>query len=1261
MTGDQRYSPSGPPSRRSPPARNQLRSASRASKDDAAHEAGTIGLGRAVLNVAGLILAPILLLALIAGGVGYFRLVQGPVPLQFLVAPVERGINAELGSLRSSIDTIVMMLTDQGGLEFRLVGLRIEEPGGDLALSAPQAAMELSLPALWSLQATPSRIELIEPRLSLAYSEDGGLSLRFASSGAGGEAGSATAAVATGRAPDWAGATAGKARSTAAGADSAPIDLFGLLAPAAEGQVAAGTARTHLKEFGLRDAVVSLEAAGRKTQWQVPRLSVDVSQAAGGSVLSGAARLSTGGRIWSVSFRTERTDATKGPAVFASVTDLMPRMLGEALPQLALLRTLDMPVSGTVRIDLGQDGRPLSSTLDLELSAGRILLPDVTAVPLSIDAGGVHLAYDAADGVIRLDPSTLRWGGSSLTLSGRFAPQAPNSEAQSDGVGRGGGPGGGSGDWRYDIAAAQGVLSIPEFSIPPLPVDVWRATGTLQPQRGRFTLDDLHVAAGGGEIHFAGDVETGATETSARLEAKLGAMPAVAVQALWPRALAPAARQWVGEHIREGRIAGGTIQFVSGRFRSAAAGPQSDLPYRLGVAITAEDIVAEPVKGLPPIHIPRGLVSHEDSGIEVVMPAASATLDGGDRIDLKSGRFRVRTRADGDFDGEVVFAAAAKASAAVTLLSDPFFARLGRIDMPPEKVGGAVTADVALTFPLATDVAVEDVRLTAKARLTDGSVRGVASGIDVKGAAVDFELTDRALDAKGDILIAGVAAKLIGQRIFAAPPDAQPPLRITAVLDSADRRQLGLDLANAVEGDVPVEVTIAPQPGGDKRIRIRAELNSADLAIDSIGWRKPPGRAAYLDSGVTKTADDRVMLSDLTIAGDDIAIEGSLVLDQNNRVQEFSFPRFSLNLITRLSVSGKRGRDGVWKLDVKGPTYDGKEMFRSLFSVGHVKEPSPESKDGGVGVDLSAEIDNVLGFSEVSLRKVKFSMTRRKQQLASVDLTGTLDGGGTLDAQLVRDRNGRRQFVATSTDAGQAFKLVDFYPNLAGGRMRLDVNLDASGAAEKSGVLVVDNFRVLGDPVVSEVVGTLDESSPAIDGKRSAKTRTVRQVFDFERLRAPFSVGHGQFVIEESYVRGPLVGATLRGKADFGRRRIDLGGTYVPLQGLNNAFGQIPLLGELLSGPRKEGIFGVTFAVQGEMDRPQVLVNPLSIVAPGIFREIFQMSPQDPSVQPRGDAGSGDGAIPAAARASSSPPAVSTGTGARRQAVEGWRSETTRP
>ena len=209
------------------------------------------------------------------------------------------------------------------------------------------------------------------------------------------------------------------------------------------------------------------------------------------------------------------------------------------------------------------------------------------------------------------------------------------------------------------------------------------------------------------------------------------------------------------------------------------------------------------------------------------------------------------------------------------------------------------------------------------------------------------------------------------------------------------------------------------------------------------------------------------------------------------------------------------------------------------------------------------------------------------------------------------------------------------------------MNLDGRGAAEKTGVLRVERFRILGDPIVSEVL-RFDETHPPIDHSRSQ--RVVRQVIDFDWMRVPFSVGHGQFVMGESEIRGPLVGATMRGKADFRSRQVHIGGTYVPLQGLNSAVGIIPGLGQLLAGPRGEGVLGITFAIRGSMAQPQVLVNPLSLVAPGIFREMFQLAPNQSVVAPP--------KAPAKRSSNSSTKSRASNASAQPEVLSGWSSET---
>jgi len=74
---------------------------------------------------------------------------------------------------------------------------------------------------------------------------------------------------------------------------------------------------------------------------------------------------------------------------------------------------------------------------------------------------------------------------------------------------------------------------------------------------------------------------------------------------------------------------------------------------------------------------------------------------------------------------------------------------------------------------------------------------------------------------------------------------------------------------------------------------------------------------------------------------------------------------------------------------------------------------------------------------------------------------------------------------------------------------------------------------------------------------------------------------------------------------------------------LNSALGAIPILGKVLIGRQGEGVVGITFAVKGSLDDPTVLVNPISVMTPGIFRQIFDFTGSVPDQPPPPSSASG--------------------------------------
>ena len=88
-------------------------------------------------------------------------------------------------------------------------------------------------------------------------------------------------------------------------------------------------------------------------------------------------------------------------------------------------------------------------------------------------------------------------------------------------------------------------------------------------------------------------------------------------------------------------------------------------------------------------------------------------------------------------------------------------------------------------------------------------------------------------------------------------------------------------------------------------------------------------------------------------------------------------------------------------------------------------------------------------------------------------------------------------------------------------------------------------------------------------------------------------------------MRGPTVGATVEGQIDYAENEMRMRGTFVPLYGINNAFGQFPIVGLFLGGSN-EGLVGITYEVVGPPGAPVLRVNPISAVAPGLLRKFFE-------------------------------------------------------
>ena len=110
----------------------------------------------------------------------------------------------------------------------------------------------------------------------------------------------------------------------------------------------------------------------------------------------------------------------------------------------------------------------------------------------------------------------------------------------------------------------------------------------------------------------------------------------------------------------------------------------------------------------------------------------------------------------------------------------------------------------------------------------------------------------------------------------------------------------------------------------------------------------------------------------------------------------------------------------------------------------------------------------------------------------------------------------------------------------------------------------------------------------------------------FQRGFARVVVVNGVVALENGVVRGEQIGATFQGVLKDQNGNIDMTGTFMPAYGLNRLFGELPFIGIFLGNGRDRGLLGITFKLTGPTATPRLQINPLSLIAPGVFRQIFE-------------------------------------------------------
>ncbi|MEJ2228843.1 MAG: DUF3971 domain-containing protein, partial [Alphaproteobacteria bacterium] len=855
----------------------------------------------------------------------YIKLRISPIPLTAYVQPIETAVNRTLSGMHFDIGDAVLRTSENGfGIELRLTKVRLIDSDDDRIVVSPFATVDVSLRALMRGRLAAGGVKLIKPQLYLQYSKDKGVALSFGDPRAskndfGVKPRSSTPApepaplnkAKTFRAPLVMDKAAAPAPMVSPHAKVRALNLTKVFHKAF-----AATRRgesAFLNTIGIRDATVYFYQNNEVITWRIPELNINLEHAGKNSAVSGEVAFDTPEGQWQMDFRVHQNQRSRRLNLKLSVEDVIPNAIANEFPSLYLPKIMNLPVSVAANFELTGPGDIMAADLKVSLKEGELYAPWARHHPAHIDSGHLHVTYSREMGKIAVLPSELRWGKSYLKLSGGMARQPA------------------TGRWRFQLASNEIVLGAEEFGIPAIPLDRILTQGYYNPRQGVITLDHFFLQAADAQISLAGVIANGARSPAVQLNGKISRMPVAFMKLIWPVFIAGGAREWIGDQVPSGRITGGTLKVNIPADLLAAADAGANIPSKaVSFRLNMEDLTVRYYKQLPPIHFSQATASVSGQRFFFVAPQGEVIVPSGKRIQVTDGRFIVGDLRPKVPEGEIHFKTQSSPGSVLELLDHEPLRYISELNIKLPKVVGKAVGTFSLALPLLKDVRFKDMKLNGRAHVDNIRAAGLPGGFDVYGGALDFDLSEKALEARGNIQMSGMPVAVNWQRIFDAAPGQQPPLRLRTVLTEADRNELGLPVNNFVRGSVGAELQVLPREDGAPQVRFEANLTDADLMVSALGWRKKPGLRALLTFDIETLDDGGTRLSNMNLSGNNIAANGNLILSADRKPLSFQFPKVALHRQTNLEMKGQFGANKRWDIQVTGNTYDGQQFFRSL-------------------------------------------------------------------------------------------------------------------------------------------------------------------------------------------------------------------------------------------------------------------------------------------------------------------------------------------
>ncbi len=318
--------------------------------------------------------------------VGCLRLMAGPVDLEFLKAQIGQEFDTPGGKMRVSADRIYAEWSGiSQPMRLVLTGLHVVNADKQEVATAPSVALSFDPRNVVLGHLLPTAIVVDRPTLDADITREGGMLRRVLA----------------------------KTDSSSQG------EIVDILIDQLLAQPNHSSLLGQLDTVLVEHARVSLRDVPSGVMWVAPSARVSLKRDASGVIISAGARFQgPGGGPVDVALSGTYARDRSHISVEARIDGLKPLMLADLSPDAAILRGIDIALSGRMNIEAGGTGEIRTVTIDVTGGNGTLRLPGVLSATHQVRSVNAHASIDAATHTAKIERVDVDLGTAKVSVTG---------------------------------------------------------------------------------------------------------------------------------------------------------------------------------------------------------------------------------------------------------------------------------------------------------------------------------------------------------------------------------------------------------------------------------------------------------------------------------------------------------------------------------------------------------------------------------------------------------------------------------------------------------------------------------------------------------------------------------------------------------------------------------------------------------------------------------------------------------------------------